>query len=698
MDKPAVMDFSVVHRKEAERIRQRRHAAWLEDNDGKVPPDAAFDPGDPLKDAVGLALSGGGIRSATFNLGVLQALARYRVLRRIDYLSTVSGGGYIGACLTWFMSQNRKPFPFGTTRADHVAGGKVLAWLREHGKYLTPGGALNVWALAGAVLSGMLATLTVLVPVCLLGVYALGQPWTWLGTAPAARWLPAWPAAALRGDGFAWLLSAALAALALFLLLATLYAVGTSWRRLRSSSVQRIVHAAGGSLLATGVSLLAVGALPWAYLLLRENLADWLGSAMSGVTLSGAAAIAAALRGREAGSETRGWRAVTLGLGLALACYGLLLWFYHLMGPQRAFALWLGGPTTLWYALGLAAVLALLANINHVSMHRFYRNRLMEAYMPEHLAEAVKGSADLCRLSAIPQTVAPYHLINANVQLSGSDNVKCCARGGDSFFFAPEYCGAGSTGFARTADFAGGMVNLATALAVSGAAVEPNTFATRSRPLTFLMTLFNVRLGYWISNPRHPAWIGALWRPRWYWYLFREMLGKGLTERAWQIHLSDGGHFENLGLYELIRRRCRYILVSDAGADPGFTFADLAHAIELVRTDFGVGIDLKVETLKPRGEDALSPGAFVLGDIYYDDGPEPTGRIIYLKATMLDGLPEDVNGYRRQHRTFPHQSTADQFFDEAQFEAYRELGYQIGKRLAKDWSGADLKTLFTKSG
>ncbi len=329
----------------------------------------------------------------------------------------------------------------------------------------------------------------------------------------------------------------------------------------------------------------------------------------------------------------------------------------------------------------LSLVVALFANINHVSMHRFYRNRLMEAYMPDKLeALSVAGvstgqyNADESCLHKIPQTAAPYHIINTNVQLVGSRNSTYRLRAGDNFIFSPKYCGGDATGYVKSSDYVGGSMNLATACAISGAAV-----ASRPRPLTFLMTLLNVRLGCWIRNPKHPAMVAGLSRPRWYWYLFREMFGRGLTEDCWHIHLSDGGYFENLALYEMVRRNCRTIVVSDAGADPDWLFADLARVIELVRTDFGAKIEIDIELLQPDSNTGLSQQPFVEGLIRYGNGS--IGNLIYIKTSLFKQLPEDVAGYKRKYRDFPNQSTSDQFFDEFQFEAYRELGYQVGKRV-----------------
>ena len=126
---------------------------------------------DPYNDAMGLALSGGGIRSATFNLGLLQAMERCNILKSVDYLSTVSGGGYIGSSLTWFMSnaKDESSFPFGTSRKDHSGqSGKILSWLRDHGNYMAPGNGLDLPALIVAVLTSVLINILILVPLFLL--------------------------------------------------------------------------------------------------------------------------------------------------------------------------------------------------------------------------------------------------------------------------------------------------------------------------------------------------------------------------------------------------------------------------------------------------------------------------------------------------------------------------------------------------
>jgi hypothetical protein len=144
------------------------------------------------------------------------------------------------------------------------------------------------------------------------------------------------------------------------------------------------------------------------------------------------------------------------------------------------------------------------------------------------------------------------------------------------------------------------------------------------------------------------------------------------------LNLSDGGHHENLGIYPLLKRRCRVIIASDAAADPAFAMNDLANVIRKARIDLGVNItmnDLKHD-LYPDAETRQTKNCFTIGDISYPEGDPKAakGILIYIKSTVTGNEPEDLSAYRRKHPTFPDQTTADQFFDEAQFESYRKLG------------------------
>ena len=270
------------------------------------------------------------------------------------------------------------------------------------------------------------------------------------------------------------------------------------------------------------------------------------------------------------------------------------------------------------------------------------------------------------------------HLINTTLNTTSSSNQKLRSREGANFFFSPLYTGSTTTGFRRIDSYAGGAMALSNAFTISGAAIDPDMVATRARSVSFLMALFNVRLGYWASNPkfgdRHPLPL-----PWWWIFIAREMLGIGLDDKRHHVHLSDGGGFENLGIYELIRRRVRFLIVTDAGADPLTTLSDLGRAIERVRVDFGADIDIDADRLYRQRDQALMQQPFALGSIRYADGS--AGRILYIKPTLCTGLTADIYAYWRANPAFPDEPTSEQFFAEPQFEAYRALGRQIVEHL-----------------
>ena len=159
--------------------------------------------------------------------------------------------------------------------------------------------------------------------------------------------------------------------------------------------------------------------------------------------------------------------------------------------------------------------------------------------------------------------------------------------------------------------------------------------------------------------------------------LLAELFGS-TDDRSRYVYLSDGGHFENLALYELIRRRCRLIVASDAGSDPETRFEDLGNAVRKAYTDFGVEIEIDPTPIKKDPETGLSRSHCAVGTIRYDklDGGPP-GLLIYLKTSRTGDEPVDVRSYAAENEEFPHQSTADQWFSESQFESYRKLGEHV---------------------
>jgi hypothetical protein len=159
--------------------------------------------------------------------------------------------------------------------------------------------------------------------------------------------------------------------------------------------------------------------------------------------------------------------------------------------------------------------------------------------------------------------------------------------------------------------------------------------------------------------------------------LFREMFG--LTNSASRyVYLSDGGHFENLGIYELVRRRCRYVIACDGGADPSYAFEDLANAIRKCRIDLGVEIEIDTKEIA-RIANGFNAAPCAIGRIRYSDAE--FGTLLYVKASRLAQATADVANYALRHPEFPHETTADQFFSESQFESYRRLGRVLGESI-----------------
>ncbi len=231
-----------------------------------------------------------------------------------------------------------------------------------------------------------------------------------------------------------------------------------------------------------------------------------------------------------------------------------------------------------------------------------------------------------------------------------------------------------------------GGPKVGTAVAISGAAASPNMGYHTSPALGFLMAVFNVRLGWWAGNPRHP-WTWKKFGPRWgLLYLLRELFPDTSDSMAY-VYLSDGGHFENLGIYELVRRKCRFIVCCDVGHDPEGQFEDLGNAVERCRSDFGVDIDISVDDLKPDPKTRLSKAHFKLGTIRYPAIPgqaqESEGTLLYIKSTLTGDEPADVTAYAAANTVFPNNSTGNQFFDESLFESYRALGQHIFGQIVK---------------
>ena len=843
----------------------------------------------------GIALSGGGIRSACFCLGILQALSYAGWLKKLDYMSTVSGGGYIGGSLSWLLHKkwkgehgeeipyglDRRNFPYGTypmagmedksetgkTSNWNVYKGRMLRHLRQHARYLTPGDGINFMSLVAVVARNALFSLFVYGGL-LVVIFAL--VWPYLFSPIVGVWgfdLMIWrfdwfPSNANRAQGMAIFFALILLALAILYVIVTvlfLRVMSTGYR------LRYFYERWMGRMLTAVLILGGIGFVPVVYCWINEagrskpetttvefagkgnNLSELSfsgefkhaeehplaegkfkvaarNSKEGDISVNGDIAVAgdkksntklgwslATLKGNLAAliggvsalfgaassiwafvQEGRRKKKIPTGVFVAVGSFGLifglLLLSYHFAGLLRNEAVdsgaWKPGS---YFSLAplakngwmvAAGILFLFflrfPNLNYLSIHRYYRDRLMETFTPDlpdaiHVNGPVPGtnkSADYTHLYEMsnehcgPGEMGPYHIINTNIVLVSSLIPKFRGRGGDNFILTPKYCGSNATGWCKTRHSPYDDMTLPTAIAISGAAVNSNAGPggngmTRAPWLSFLMGFFNIRLGYWADNPTpqlqrmhriskelnrplrglpernkedaltysiRVMWHGMYVMGRWplnklylliqeiftrQWCaghnspnaffpgLFELVFRKNLDENSRMVQLSDGGHFENLGLYELIRRRLKLIIVCDGSADPCYGFDDLANAIEKVRADFGAIINFDccdMESLTPKSvvETGNEPDicvtyaerGYLRGKIKYNDDNE--GTLIYLTTTLFRDVSADIYGYRKAHKEFPDESTSDQFFDEKQFEAYRELGFQTAHKMMCD--------------
>ena len=352
-------------------------------------------------------------------------------------------------------------------------------------------------------------------------------------------------------------------------------------------------------------------------------------------------------------------------------------------------------------------VLAARVDINEFSLNAFYRNRLVRCYLGATRDETDRnpqnftGFDDKDDLSLVvgdhEPLRGPLHIVNCALNLGGSSDLALHTRHSASFTLTPLYCGSAyrshdlqgnvkELGFVPTSQYGhrSGGPSLGQAISVSGAAASPNMGYHTSSVIAFLLTLFNVRLGWWFPNPKEVG-NGAMSPHFSLSYLAAELFG-GANDKSSFVMVSDGGHFENLAAYELIRRRCRVIVVSDGECDGTYSFEGLGTLIRMCEVDFGCRIDIDVDDLRPKPDQAgFSARRYAIGDITYDDGS--TGILLYLKASMTGDEDTSVRQYKSSHPEFPHESTGDQFYGEDQFESYRHLGRDIGFEVFGPFAG-----------
>jgi hypothetical protein len=276
------------------------------------------------------------------------------------------------------------------------------------------------------------------------------------------------------------------------------------------------------------------------------------------------------------------------------------------------------------------------------------------------------------------RTRPPLLVVNCALNLVGDLDSSVSERKAASFIFTPLHAGSERTGYRYSCEYGGpDGVSLGTAITISGAAVSPNAGQRSTPAMTFLMTLFNARLGWWLGNPESPDKdrYGATGPSQSLRPLMDELLGRTRSTDDW-VHLSDGGHFDNLGLYEMVRRGCKFIVVIDASADPGRDLGDLVNAFKKIRIDLDTSFK-QVETFSIGDRTLRKKGRYAARfDIAYPNGE--MGHLLYVKTAYYDAdpfeAPKYVIDYANKSPDFPHEPTTDQFYLETQFECYRALG------------------------
>ncbi|MEP3893221.1 MAG: hypothetical protein ABJN52_04430 [Litorimonas sp.] len=604
---------------------------------------------DTIHNAVGLALSGGGIRSASFCLGIAQVLAKRNLLHDVDVMSTVSGGGYVGAFLTQRLgarSATEDDPPTGRIAQPEEQDTDAVSFLRKRAAYLSLGSQSATFIAAGRIIAGMVLNWTA--PAFVIALFSLvlvvlagGAELPWelgpriaggaagIGLLAYAVFVHTRPRIAERM--FAGLLALAVLAMLSWLIHIAYTALPDSEKHEGNASTWVALFAAAGA------------ALP-----ILSRALPLLGHPSSRRMITGLALLIAAL--------AIPLLAVVLGVA-----------FFEL-GQAETVA---GTVSGIWALAALTAGLGALAwslNINVTGPHGFYREQLARTF----IAETDSAPIDIGLAQINPKHQAPYHLINAAVNLPSSDAVGLREREGDFFLMSKHWSGSRATGYHPTQRWKSGTtdMDLATAVAISGAAVAPHMTLLKFKSLRMLLSFLNLRLGYWIKSPGRPSGTGKAVPG--FWCLLREMLGVGMNADSTWLYLSDGGHIENSAVYELLRRRCKYIVAADAGTDGDNRFHTLVTLIRHARIDLGVDISPNFDDLRLDEATGLSPAHGTLCRIAYPEGGE--GLLLVVKLALTGDESELIKAYHANHPDFPHQSTADQSFNEEQFEAYRQLG------------------------
>ena len=713
---------------------------------------------DPDIEAQGVCLSGGGIRAATFSMGAVQSLVAGGVMAETHFLSTVSGGGYFGAAyqsLRYADSADKTTaslgaFAAGMAEEDHV---------RRHGKYIFDGLAQGLGALFVVLRNAILSLAIVyacLVVFATLTAYAYEFPWThwsvqlfpsdpegrvafgsWAAIAvgiPLGLALVMWVVSPMFGvrtraniQTFAAGYACLAIAVAVFVLLIPVLAQWiSSIGPVDKPEQTETVDPSDGLKVGVIVVLVATGTTVWNAVAKFRKAAEPLTKGSASKLKSGLSAISFAVR-----------FLLTVVVVLALSALAIVVFLVELR--DATFIVRAGERPD----LAIVAISALLFGCiffdqTRMSLHPFYKRRLASAFDIVHKSESDRAveQPDYRTLSTLSQRGKA--LANPERPSTKLRLVLCAAahvsgptlappgRRVVPFVFSSDYIGSPKLGYFETDELERQLagkafradVTLQAAAAISGAAFA-SSMGRASRPFDKMLALSNARLGAWLPNPRYHKlcakpdsalysedelprqdhYRNHLPRLRRLGYFAREFFAV-YPQNDRFLYVTDGGHYENLGLVELLRRRCTTIYCVDASGDHSLAYT-LAEAAALAYEELGVTIEIAGFELAARSATAgnstnsdlkslqqrLSARSVIRGSFTYPDGisTKSKGTLIVGKATIGEDLDDaqllSLKSYATKQREFPHDTTADQWFDVDQFQGYLTLGQAIGRKM-----------------
>ena len=626
--------FQTIFEEELNYIKKRRNnipgAGILPDNNSDKVKQNLF----------GVALSGGGIRSSTFNMGMLNFLNEKRILELADYISSVSGGGFIHSYIqSKLRSKNKFDELFNRNNPEPISEDNEKIKLNcdylipDHNLLLKIGSYIRVY---GAIISSFIMNLLWLILITLFFL---------LITQVVSLKLYSW----LNIDkvyGYSIIIFS-------FLIFYHYFFFILRNKKIWSSNTLNYFE---------GFFVLFI-------------IVAWIIKLVYGIP-SGETSI-----------------------------YLLNLKFLNL-------GLNIFNENSFWINILVLFILFIIfgffANPNILSLHRYYRDRIAESFIKPFIPE----NPNVKLYDIITEdSVNPYPLINTCLNLTDrrDDNMPG-SESADYFLLSPKFCGSSFTNYLSTKDEYS-SITLSTAAAISGSAVSTLMGNRTNRFISIFLYLFNAVLGYWIKNPNWKEIspfnklkndILIKYFTFWPYYLWNSMMGKANQKRG-RVNISDGGHIENLAVFELLRRRCKLIIAIDASGDPDYIFSDLENLVRRSREKLGLVIEFEKSPeniIRPLPSYGYSYQQFAKASIKCLPGTPDCdqnyrGTLIYIKSSLKAPMKYEINGgaegneasafnYKINHPAFPHESTIDQFFDPDQWDAYYFLGRHVAGDIFKD--------------